>query len=141
MKKVELSTWRKIFSELPNLSVKITSHHTGGKNEEVVPMFFITSAGNGLPSKSAHLPIFEDFAGEKFGYQAVMVQHRTPYLLFYGEAIPLWDCLDAIYPFPNDLSPKYREDYISLLKNLASFGFPVAKHKYDEFIDNEEFAN
>ena len=137
MKKVELSTWRKIFSKLPNLSVKITSHHTGGKNEEVVPMFFITSAGNGLPSKSAHLPIFEDFAGEKFGYQAVMVQHRTPYLLFYGEAIPLWECLDAIYPFPNDLSPKYREGFYSLLRGLSIGGVQVASRKYDELLDNE----
>lgn len=139
MKKIELSTWRKIFSELPNLSVKITSHHTSGKDEEVIPMFFITSAGNGLPSKSAHLPIFEDYAGEKFGYQAVMVQHRTPYLLFYGEAVPLWECLDAIYPFPNDLSPKYRDGFLALLKGLSIGGIQVASRKYDELIDNEEF--
>ena len=138
MKEVNVRTWRNIFSELPNLSLSITSREKDG---EVIPTFFISSEGQGKPPKSVFLPIFEEFAGSEFGYQAVMVQHKTPYILFYGEAIPLWECLDDVWLYPTDASQKYREDYICLLKNLALSGNQVARKKYDEFIDNEEFAN
>ena len=134
MKKIDIKTWRKIFSELPNLSVSITYHKKDG---EVIPMFFISSAGQGNPQKSVLLPIFEAFAGSEFGYHAVMVQHKTPYILFYGEAVPLWECLDNVLLYPDDASQKYREDYICLLKNLALSGNQAASKMYDEFIDNE----
>ena len=134
MKKIDTKTWRKIFSELPNLSLSITSREKDG---DVIPMFFISSAGQGKPQKSVLLPIFEEFAGSEFGYQAVMVHHRTPYILFYGEAVPLWECLDNVLLYPTDASQKYREDYILLLKNLALSGNQAARKMYDEFIDNE----
>ena len=136
MKEVNVKTWRKIFSELPNLSVSITSREKDG---EVIPTFFISSAGQCKPQKSVLLPIFEEFAGSEFGYQAVMVQHKTPYILFYGEAVPLWEVLDNVLLYPTDASQKYREDYICLLKNLAFSGNQAASKMYDEYIDNENF--